>query len=53
MVNMPKDWPIEEYKDVASQNKWKEASASGQKAKIDLAWKTIQTVGRDHARTPM
>lgn len=24
MANLPKDWPIEEYKDIASQTYWKE-----------------------------
>ncbi|KFY47889.1 hypothetical protein V495_01760 [Pseudogymnoascus sp. VKM F-4514 (FW-929)] len=55
MANMPKDWSIEEYKDVETQNYWKSASESfsNDKEKIDLYMKEIHLKARDHARTPI
>ena len=55
MVNVPKDWSIENYQDVESLNyhnsvrKW----SGGDKAALDKAFHGIQIVGRDHARTPV
>jgi len=55
MINMPKDWPIKEYKDIDSINFYAEAiqknpgnAAAEKKAKAGL-----QHLSRDHARTPM
>ncbi|KAM0814160.1 putative Glycosyl hydrolase family 13 catalytic domain-containing protein [Seiridium cardinale] len=55
MVNMPKDWPIEEYKDVESGNFYKYvACATNNDPKALAKAKTaIQHLSRDHARYPM
>jgi len=55
MINMPADWPIEEYKDVDSMNCYAEIV---QKHEQDLAAQAytraaLQHLSRDHARTPM
>jgi len=55
MINMPADWPIEEYKDVDSMNCYAEIV---QKHGQDLAAQAytraaLQHLSRDHARTPM
>ncbi|MCJ1230229.1 hypothetical protein MMC12_006901 [Toensbergia leucococca] len=54
-INCPKNWPIEEYKDVASLNYYnmiKERSG-GERVALDAALDGIQKVARDHARAPM
>ncbi|KAK9420541.1 putative Glycosyl hydrolase family 13 catalytic domain-containing protein [Seiridium unicorne] len=55
MLNMPKDWPIEEYKDVESGNFYKHvARATNNDPKALAKAKTaIQHLSRDHARYPM
>jgi oligo-1,6-glucosidase len=55
MVNVPEHWPIEEYKDVASQqiyNIVKERSGGDSKA-LKSVMKFLQVIGRDNCRTPM
>lgn len=55
MVNMPRDWPIEEYKDVESSNFYKyvaDATNNDQTA-LARAKSAIQHLSRDHARYPM
>ncbi|ORY23124.1 alpha-glucosidase [Naematelia encephala] len=59
MANVPTEWPIEEYKDVASQAYYYEELAARKiKQGIDdpdLAdvWDGLRRKARDHARTPM
>jgi oligo-1,6-glucosidase len=55
MINLPKDWPIEEYKDIESlrfYNSVAEATNNDQK-ELDYVMRSIQILGRDNARTPM
>ncbi|KAI4593914.1 hypothetical protein KJ359_008958 [Pestalotiopsis sp. 9143b] len=55
MVNMPADWPIEEYKDIESGNFYKyvaKATNDDPKA-LAKAKAAIQHLSRDHARYPM
>jgi oligo-1,6-glucosidase len=55
MVNMPKDWPIEEYKDVESGNFYKYVANATNDDPVALAKAkaAIQHLSRDHARYPM
>lgn len=54
MVNMPKEWPIEqEYKDVESLNFYGEAKASGDAERIRKTEKGLKILARDHSRIPM
>lgn len=59
MANLPKDWPIEEYKDIASQQFYYEELELRRKAhKTDNpdmsdVWDGLQRKSRDHARNPV
>lgn len=54
MVNMPKDWKVEEeYKDVESLNFYREAKASGDQERIRKTEEGLQILARDHSRIPM
>lgn len=55
MVNIPKDWPIEELQDIESINYYNSVAARTNNDPKSLArvMKGIQTVGRDNARVPM
>jgi oligo-1,6-glucosidase len=55
MINMPKDWPIDEYKDIDSINFYKDAVERnpGDVAAHEKAKAGLQHLSRDHARTPM
>ncbi|OBT79788.1 hypothetical protein VF21_01395 [Pseudogymnoascus sp. 05NY08] len=55
MANIPKDWSIEEYKDVETQSYWKSAveEFGNDKERIDQYMKEIHIKARDHARTPV
>ena len=57
MVNLPKDWPLAEYIDPATQMYWKNVQAGIARGddsyNADTAWKGVQTITRDHSRTPM
>lgn len=57
MINAPRDWPIEEYKDVEGLGYYREAerqSANGNDpSKKDRVMEGIRVLGRDHARLPM
>ncbi|OCK82364.1 glycoside hydrolase family 13 protein [Lepidopterella palustris CBS 459.81] len=53
MVNAPKDWPIEEYKDIEAQNLYKEAIERGDQDRIQRLVHGLQLMGRDNARLPM
>ncbi|KAI5270985.1 alpha-glucosidase [Aureobasidium subglaciale] len=55
MINIPQDWPIEEYKDVDTINYYAEVGRRnpndpGAQASAKAA---LQNLARDHARTPM
>jgi alpha-glucosidase len=55
MINAPKDWPIEDYKDIESINYYNsvaERTNRDPKA-LDRVMKGIQVLGRDHPRLPM
>lgn len=55
MVNIPLSWPIEEYKDVSSQN-WYNAvkrSKNGDPRALHCAKAVLQSLARDHSRVPM
>lgn len=55
MVNAPKEWPIEEYKDVESNNYYnmvRERTVNDPTALAD-AKAALQHLARDHARLPM
>lgn len=55
MINMPMEWPIEEYKDVDTINHYAEVvrrRPNDIKAHVQ-AKATLQNLARDHARTPM
>ncbi|KFY55619.1 hypothetical protein V496_06941 [Pseudogymnoascus sp. VKM F-4515 (FW-2607)] len=55
MANIPKDWSIEEYKDIETQNYWKSAveEFGNDKERIDQYLNEIHIKARDHARTPV
>ncbi|KAI9283709.1 glycoside hydrolase superfamily [Umbelopsis sp. AD052] len=55
MINIPKSWPIEEYKDVESlnfYNRVKAATHNDERA-LSKAISGIQAVARDHNRAPV
>lgn len=52
MTNMPKNWGIEEYKDVESLGFYSEAALSGDKERIQKTLSGLQILARDHARIP-
>ncbi|KAI9158148.1 alpha-glucosidase [Paramyrothecium foliicola] len=52
MTNMPKEWDIEEYKDVESKNFYAEAVASGDEKRIQATLDGIRILARDHSRIP-
>lgn len=52
MINMPKDWSLDEYKDVSTINMVAELREH-QAHLLELGRAGIQLVARDHARTPM
>lgn len=52
MTNMPKDWPIDEYKDIESNNFYQEAQQSGDAAKVARVMEGLQILARDHSRLP-
>lgn len=54
MTNVPKDWPIEEYKDISCMNHWKLLEPQTTDPEIlALARVEYQKKSRDNARTPM
>ncbi|VUC27828.1 unnamed protein product [Clonostachys rosea] len=53
MTNVPKDWPMEEYKDIDCLNHWSlYKDTAAEKAKEELR-RNYQKKSRDNARTPM
>lgn len=55
MINLPFDWPIEEYKDVDTINYYTMVAERSQNDPVKLAeaHAAIQHLARDHARSPM
>ncbi|KXT15305.1 hypothetical protein AC579_2806 [Pseudocercospora musae] len=55
MINMPPEWPIEEYKDVDSMNYYNMVAQRGNNdgKELSKAKAALQHLARDHARTPM
>lgn len=55
MINVPKSWGIEEYKDIESLNFYNSiaSSTNNDKEALDYVMKSIQILGRDNARIPM
>jgi oligo-1,6-glucosidase len=55
MVNVPKDWPIEEYKDVESLNTYNmiKERTGGDPDALKQAMEWLQAIGRDNSRTPV
>jgi len=55
MINLPKDWPIEDYQDIEAVNYYKSVAkrTSNDPEALARVMKGIQTVGRDNARVPM
>ncbi|GAB7340231.1 hypothetical protein MBLNU457_6696t1 [Dothideomycetes sp. NU457] len=55
MINLPKDCPIEEYKDVDTINYYNmiRERSNDDAAELERAHAALQHLARDHARTPM
>jgi alpha-glucosidase len=55
MINVPKDWPIENFKDIESVNFYKATAVStnNDKEALDYVMRSLQILGRDNARLPM
>jgi oligo-1,6-glucosidase len=55
MVNAPKSWPISDYKDIESVNYYNSVAArtNNDPKALGHVMKSIQILGRDHARLPM
>jgi oligo-1,6-glucosidase len=55
MTNAPKDWPIEEYKDIEALGYYHTISkrTHGDPVALEKVMRGIQQVGRDNARLPM
>ncbi|KAH8895074.1 glycoside hydrolase [Thozetella sp. PMI_491] len=55
MVNMPKDWPIEDLKDIEALNFYRSMEEAPGTSPETLAYikSSIQLLGRDNARLPM
>lgn len=56
MINCPRSWSIEEYKDVKTINSWKIYEEEQQRDRkggaLERGLDSIQRIARDHARTP-
>jgi alpha-glucosidase len=52
MINMPKSWNIEEYKDIESLNFYTEAMESGNEERIAHTKRGLNILARDHSRIP-
>jgi len=55
MINIPKDWSIDELRDIESVNFYKATAAStnNDKEALDYVMRSLQILGRDNARLPM
>ncbi|KIV92956.1 hypothetical protein PV10_04207 [Exophiala mesophila] len=52
MKNMPASWGIEEYKDIESNNFYREAEKDKDVSKREQVMKGLQILARDHSRLP-
>ncbi len=52
MTNMPREWGIEEYKDVESRSFWAESKATGDPKRITDTLHGLAILARDHSRIP-
>ena len=52
MTNMPREWGIEEYKDVESRSFWAESKATGDAKRIADTLHGLAILARDHSRIP-
>ncbi|KAK0701138.1 alpha-glucosidase [Apiosordaria backusii] len=52
MMNMPRGWGIEEYKDCESMGFYEEAVASGDQDRIAKTMDGLRILARDHSRLP-
>ncbi|KAH8804605.1 alpha-glucosidase [Xylogone sp. PMI_703] len=55
MINVPKDWPIEDYKDIEGLNFYRavEKRTGGDPKALKHVMGSLQIIGRDNARVPM
>ncbi|KAK4235489.1 hypothetical protein C8A03DRAFT_36658 [Achaetomium macrosporum] len=55
MVNVPRSWPIDEYRDIESVNFYKAMAAqtNNDPAELEYVMRSLQILGRDNARLPM
>lgn len=55
IINAPKDWPIEEYKDIKSVNYYNSIAkwTNNDPKALGHVMKSIQILGREHARLPI
>ncbi|KAH7113107.1 glycoside hydrolase family 13 protein [Dactylonectria estremocensis] len=55
MSNLPREWPIEEYKDVETQNFYELAQErlAGDEVSLELFLDEVRLKARDHARSPV
>lgn len=57
MTNLPERWGPEEYKDIETQNLYKEAKGdldrTGDQGAMDVVMKEMRKKARDHARSPV
>lgn len=55
MVNIPRSWPVEEYKDIEALGYYDEVkrASGGDRGALDAVLKNMSVLGRDNARTPM
>lgn len=55
MVNIPRSWPIDEYKDIEALGYYDEVkrATGNDKAALDAVLENMSILGRDNARTPM
>lgn len=59
MINAPRSWPIEEYKDIEARNYYEEARRLSEDnpdhapSRLETVMNGLQILGRDHSRLPM
>lgn len=55
MVNAPKEWPIDEYKDIESSNYYEmiRQLTNNDPVELEKAMTSLQHLARDHSRLPM
>lgn len=55
MINVPRSWPIDSYRDIESVNFYKQTQASSHSdpAELEYVMRSLQVLGRDNARLPM